>query len=139
MHHPGARHAAGRARAARSRRWSRWSRNPDGSPNNAAYFWLTGALSSFLDNAPTYLVFFELAGGDAQAADDAGRADAGRDLVRRGVHGREHLHRQRAQLHGLRHRAQRAASRCRASSATCCGPGAVLIPVFILATLVFFR
>jgi len=40
--------------------------NPDGSPNDAAYFWLTGGLSSFLDNAPTYLVFFELAGGDAQ-------------------------------------------------------------------------
>jgi Na+/H+ antiporter NhaD/arsenite permease-like protein len=40
--------------------------NPDGSANNVAYFWLTGALSSFLDNAPTYLVFFELAGGDAQ-------------------------------------------------------------------------
>jgi Na+/H+ antiporter NhaD/arsenite permease-like protein len=38
--------------------------NPDGSPNNMAYFWATGALSSFLDNAPTYLVFFELAGGD---------------------------------------------------------------------------
>jgi Na+/H+ antiporter NhaD/arsenite permease-like protein len=36
----------------------------DGMPNNAAYFWLTGMLSSFLDNAPTYLVFFELAGGD---------------------------------------------------------------------------
>ncbi|GAA2838379.1 UIT6 family transporter [Aminobacter aminovorans] len=35
-----------------------------GEPNNLAYFWLTGALSSFLDNAPTYLVFFELAGGD---------------------------------------------------------------------------
>ena len=40
--------------------------NPDGSANNAAYFWLTGGLSSFLDNAPTYLVFFELAGGDPQ-------------------------------------------------------------------------
>jgi Na+/H+ antiporter NhaD/arsenite permease-like protein len=39
----------------------------DGTPNNAAYFWLSGGLSSFLDNAPTYLVFFELAGGDAQA------------------------------------------------------------------------
>ncbi|RDV03899.1 sodium:proton antiporter [Undibacter mobilis] len=39
----------------------------DGQPINAAYFWLTGALSSFLDNAPTYLVFFNLAGGDAQA------------------------------------------------------------------------
>jgi len=37
----------------------------DGSPNDAAYFWLTGLLSAFLDNAPTYLVFFELAGGDA--------------------------------------------------------------------------
>jgi Na+/H+ antiporter NhaD/arsenite permease-like protein len=40
--------------------------NADGSANNAAYFWLTGILSSFLDNAPTYLVFFELAGGDPQ-------------------------------------------------------------------------
>jgi Na+/H+ antiporter NhaD/arsenite permease-like protein len=38
----------------------------DGSPNDLAYFWLTGTLSAFLDNAPTYLVFFELAGGDAQ-------------------------------------------------------------------------
>lgn len=36
----------------------------DGTPNNVAYFWMTGGLSSFLDNAPTYLVFFELAGGD---------------------------------------------------------------------------
>jgi Na+/H+ antiporter NhaD/arsenite permease-like protein len=40
--------------------------NPDGSPNVTAYFWATGALSSFLDNAPTYLVFFNLAGGDPQ-------------------------------------------------------------------------
>jgi Na+/H+ antiporter NhaD/arsenite permease-like protein len=38
--------------------------NADGSPDALAYFWLTGLLSSFLDNAPTYLVFFELAGGD---------------------------------------------------------------------------
>jgi Na+/H+ antiporter NhaD/arsenite permease-like protein len=38
---------------------------PDGQPNNVWYFWLTGVLSSFLDNAPTYLVFFNLAGGDA--------------------------------------------------------------------------
>jgi Na+/H+ antiporter NhaD/arsenite permease-like protein len=38
--------------------------NPDGSPNNVAYFWITGGLSSFLDNAPTYLVFFNAAGGD---------------------------------------------------------------------------
>ncbi len=37
-----------------------------GAPVDAAYFWLTGILSSFLDNAPTYLVFFNTAGGDAQ-------------------------------------------------------------------------
>lgn len=39
----------------------------DGQPNNIAYFWLTGLLSSFLDNAPTYLVFFNMAGADPQA------------------------------------------------------------------------
>ena len=39
---------------------------PDGSPDVMMYFWITGLLSSFLDNAPTYLVFFNTAGGDAQ-------------------------------------------------------------------------
>jgi Na+/H+ antiporter NhaD/arsenite permease-like protein len=39
----------------------------DGRPANGLYFWFTGALSSVLDNAPTYLVFFNLAGGDAAA------------------------------------------------------------------------
>jgi len=38
---------------------------PDNEPNNAMYFWFTGMLSSFLDNAPTYVVFFNTAGGDA--------------------------------------------------------------------------
>ena len=37
---------------------------PDGQPLPWAYFWWSGLLSSFLDNAPTYLVFFNLAGGD---------------------------------------------------------------------------
>jgi Na+/H+ antiporter NhaD/arsenite permease-like protein len=40
---------------------------PDGQPDPAMYFWATGLLSSFLDNAPTYLVFFNTAGGDSQA------------------------------------------------------------------------
>lgn len=35
-----------------------------GRPDDERYFWATGLLSSFLDNAPTYLVFFNLAGGD---------------------------------------------------------------------------
>ena len=38
-----------------------------GQPINTMYFWMTGLLSAFLDNAPTYLVFFNMAGGDAQA------------------------------------------------------------------------
>jgi Na+/H+ antiporter NhaD/arsenite permease-like protein len=37
----------------------------DGAPIPALYFWVTGVLSSFLDNAPTYLVFFNVSGGDA--------------------------------------------------------------------------
>lgn len=36
----------------------------DGSPIDLMYFWMTGSLSGFLDNAPTYLVFFNLASGD---------------------------------------------------------------------------
>ena len=35
-----------------------------GNPLNFMYFWLTGILSAFLDNAPTYLVFFNTAGGN---------------------------------------------------------------------------
>ncbi len=39
----------------------------DGAPSPVAYFWLTVILSSVLDNVPSYIVFFEVAGGDAQA------------------------------------------------------------------------
>ncbi len=40
---------------------------PDGTLSNPTVFWTTGILSAFLDNAPTYLVFFNLAGGDPRA------------------------------------------------------------------------
>lgn len=36
----------------------------EGQPLNSMYFWMTGILSAFLDNAPTYLIFFHMAGGD---------------------------------------------------------------------------
>jgi Na+/H+ antiporter NhaD/arsenite permease-like protein len=36
-----------------------------------AYFWLTGILSAFLDNAPTYLVFFRTAGIQPSALSEA--------------------------------------------------------------------
>ncbi|WP_020591910.1 sodium:proton antiporter [Kiloniella laminariae] len=38
----------------------------DGEPINFMYFWATGILSSFLDNAPTYLVFFNTTGMDVE-------------------------------------------------------------------------
>jgi len=41
-----------------------------GEPINYMYFWLTGILSSFLDNAPTYLVFFNTALGDSWSVTD---------------------------------------------------------------------
>jgi Na+/H+ antiporter NhaD/arsenite permease-like protein len=47
--------------------WLLAATTSDGAPNNVAYFWLAGTLSAVLDNAPTYLVFFELAGGDPAA------------------------------------------------------------------------
>jgi len=47
---------------------------PSGEPRDIMYFWATGLLSSFLDNAPTYLVFFNLAGGDAQTLMTTGAA-----------------------------------------------------------------
>jgi len=37
-----------------------------GQPRESMYFWITGFLSAFLDNAPTYLLLFNFAGGDAQ-------------------------------------------------------------------------
>jgi Na+/H+ antiporter NhaD/arsenite permease-like protein len=39
--------------------------NPGGYADPLRYYLLTGILSSFLDNAPTYLLFFHMAGGEA--------------------------------------------------------------------------
>lgn len=39
--------------------------NPNGIPDNMIYFWLTGVLSGVLDNAPTYLVFYNMIEGIA--------------------------------------------------------------------------
>ena len=45
--------------------------NDNGENLNSMYFWLTGILSSFLDNAPTYMVFFNLAGSSASGGEIA--------------------------------------------------------------------
>ena len=43
----------------------RLTENAAGQPVAAMYFWLSGVVSAFLDSAPAYLVFFQMAGGDA--------------------------------------------------------------------------
>jgi len=37
----------------------------DGNPANGAYYWMSGMLSAFLDSAPAYLVFFNIAAAPA--------------------------------------------------------------------------
>jgi Na+/H+ antiporter NhaD/arsenite permease-like protein len=45
----------------------RLTTNAAGAPVPLAFFWLSGVLSAYLDNTPTYLVFFKLAGSDPAA------------------------------------------------------------------------
>ena len=45
-------------------------RDSSGEFINSAFFWSTGALSSFLDNAPTYVVFFNTALGESLKVTD---------------------------------------------------------------------
>lgn len=40
--------------------------NKNGVSDPFRYFWLCGSFSAFLDNAPTYLIFFKMAGGKAK-------------------------------------------------------------------------
>jgi Na+/H+ antiporter NhaD/arsenite permease-like protein len=94
--------------------------NPDGSANNAAYFWLTGILSSFLDNAPTYLVFFETAGGDPARLMTTGAltlAAISCGAVFMGAN----TYIGNARTSWSTPSPSPAASRCPGSSATCCG------------------
>jgi Na+/H+ antiporter NhaD/arsenite permease-like protein len=112
--------------------------NPDGSPNNAAYFWLTGGLSSFLDNAPTYLVFFQLAGGDpvqlmttgalTLAAISAGAVFMGANTYIGNA--------PNFMVYAI---ARQGGVKMPSFFGYMLWSGAVLIPAFLLATLVFFR
>lgn len=111
---------------------------PDGSPDNAAYFWLSGGLSSFLDNAPTYLVFFELAGGDPQhlmgpaartlAAISCGAVFMGANSYIGNA--------PNFMVYAI---ARGAGVRMPSFFGYMLWSGAVLIPTFVLATFVFFR
>jgi Na+/H+ antiporter NhaD/arsenite permease-like protein len=112
--------------------------NPDGTPNNAAYFWLTGALSSFLDNAPTYLVFFELAGGDPQYLMTKGALTLAA-ISSGAVYMGANSYIGNAPNFMVYAIAKDAGVKMPSFFGYMLWSGAVLIPCFILATFVFFR
>jgi Na+/H+ antiporter NhaD/arsenite permease-like protein len=112
--------------------------NPDGSPNNAAYFWLSGALSSFLDNAPTYLVFFELAGGDPQVLMTKGALTLAA-ISSGAVYMGANSYIGNAPNFMVYAIAKNAGVKMPSFFGYMLWSGAVLIPVFVLATFVFFR
>jgi Na+/H+ antiporter NhaD/arsenite permease-like protein len=112
--------------------------NPDGSANNAAYFWLTGALSSFLDNAPTYLVFFELAGGDPQKLMNTGALTLAA-ISSGAVYMGANSYIGNAPNFMVYAIAKDAGVKMPSFFGYMLWSGAVLIPTFILATFIFFR
>ena len=109
----------------------------DGSNNPAAYFWLAGLLSSFLDNAPTYLVFFQLAGGDPQVlmtAEAATLAAISAGAVYMGAN----TYIGNAPNFMVYAIARQSGVRMPSFFGYMMWSGLVLIPTFVLATLVFF-
>lgn len=112
--------------------------NPDGSANNAMYFWLTGALSSFLDNAPTYLVFFELAGGDPKTLMTSGALTLAA-ISSGAVYMGANSYIGNAPNFMVYAIAKEGGVKMPSFFGYMLWSGAVLIPVFILTTFVFFR
>jgi Na+/H+ antiporter NhaD/arsenite permease-like protein len=112
--------------------------HPDGSANNAAYFWLSGALSSFLDNAPTYIVFFELAGGDPQQLMTKGALTLAA-ISSGAVYMGANSYIGNAPNFMVYAIAKDAGVKMPSFFGYMLWSGAVLIPTFILATLIFFR
>jgi Na+/H+ antiporter NhaD/arsenite permease-like protein len=110
----------------------------DGQPLPWAYFWFSGLLSSFLDNAPTYLVFFNLAGGDAQvlmtrlaatlAAVSAGSVFMGANTYIGNAP--NFMVKAIAESRGIR---------MPSFFGYMAWSGAVLIPLFVLVTIIWFR
>ena len=111
---------------------------PDGQPEPAMYFWATGLLSSFLDNAPTYLVFFNTAGGDPAtlmtthaatlAAISAGAVFMGANSY---IGNAPNLM--------VKAIAEDRGVRMPSFFGYMAWSGAVLLPLFVLATFIFFR
>ncbi len=104
------------------------------------FFWATGALSSFLDNAPTYLTFLALGQGLHLPAEVVGVPHAILEAISAGAvfmgansyigNGPNFMVRSIAESRGVK---------MPSFGGYMLYSGAVLIPVFIIVTLVFFR
>jgi Na+/H+ antiporter NhaD/arsenite permease-like protein len=110
----------------------------DGRPNNAAYFWASGLLSSVLDNGPTYLVFFVVAGGHA-AALMGPMAKTLRAISVGAVFMGALTYIGNAPNFMVYALARRARVDMPGFFGYLVWSGAILVPVFILVTMIFFR
>ena len=104
------------------------------------FFWATGALSSFLDNAPTYLTFLALAKGLGLAPEVVGVPHEILAAISLGAvfmgantyigNGPNFMVRAIAEDHGVK---------MPSFGGYMLYSAAVLVPIFVLVTLVFFR
>jgi len=104
------------------------------------FFWATGALSSFLDNAPTYLTFLALAQGLGLPAEVVGVPQALLAAISLGAvfmgansyigNGPNFMVRSIAEERGVK---------MPSFGGYMLYSGAVLLPIFVVVTLVFFR
>jgi Na+/H+ antiporter NhaD/arsenite permease-like protein len=108
-----------------------------GKPIDAMYFWATGLLSSFLDNAPTYLVFFNLVGGDAQTLMTSGAATLAA-ISAGAVFMGANSYIGNAPNFMVKSIAESAGVRMPGFFAYLLWAGAILVPVFLLTTWLFF-
>ena len=111
------------------------------------YFWMSGSLSSFLDNAPTYLTFTAMAsgivGGTAESLKGLLASDLGRSLLRAVSCGSVFMGANSYIGNGPNFMVKSIAEHHKVKMPTFGGymiySGAILIPTFIILTFIFFR
>ncbi|VVE66739.1 sodium:proton antiporter [Pandoraea captiosa] len=110
---------------------------PGGAPDNVMYFWATGVLSSFLDNAPTYLVFFNTAGGDAATLMTTGAATLAA-ISAGAVFMGANTYIGNAPNFMVKAIAEQRGIRMPSFFGYMLWSGAILLPLFVVMTLIFF-
>jgi Na+/H+ antiporter NhaD/arsenite permease-like protein len=111
------------------------------------YFWMTGGLSSFLDNAPAYLSFTAMAsgvvGGTAESLKDLYASELVRVLLRAVSCGSVFMGANTYIGNGPNFMVKSIAEHHKVKMPSFGGymlySGAILIPTFIIVTLIFFR